>query len=182
MQHNNSVNISKFALQLHIAHTLLSAALLWFVGLLLLPLFNRLPTKADVIGADSSLFSAVKQRKGKATAGLPLKQRGQLCARLGRTDNKIKKCILFKLKSRFSYFGYILFLCGCCCDVFALWFLSVTLCKFPILCDAPQFICTTIMAFTTQTDYQVLLLSITTTQITYCLCHFPFCVPEYFSN
>lgn len=37
---------------------------LWFEGLLVLPLFTTLTTKADVIEADSSLFSAVKQRKG----------------------------------------------------------------------------------------------------------------------
>lgn len=34
----------------------------------MLPLFNALPTKAEVIAGDSSLFSAVKQRKGRAAS------------------------------------------------------------------------------------------------------------------
>lgn len=78
------------ALRLHYAHPLLIATPQWFQGLLVLPQFHTLPAKVDVIGADSSLFSAVKQRKGTATAGSPLKQRGQLCGHLCRTDLKIK--------------------------------------------------------------------------------------------
>lgn len=114
-------NIFESTLQLHFAHTVLIAALLWFEGQLVhFPLFNTLPTKADVIEADSSLFSAVKQRKGTATAVLPLKRRGQLCGHAIKylTPPEERKNVL--CSNRNQVFGFQWDGLPHCCDVFAL--------------------------------------------------------------
>lgn len=72
--------------------------------LFVLPLLNTVATKADVIEVDSSLFSAVKQRKGTATATLPLKRhgrpRGQNVPYVS-TWRQEKQCAVSKLHRRF---------------------------------------------------------------------------------
>lgn len=134
-------------------HTLLVVDPLWLEGLLVLTLFNTLPTKADVTRADSSLFSAVKQRKGIATSGLPLKLRGQLCAQTRKymTQSEDRKKLFCSNSNLDFVFGEIFSLCANCCHVLSRIFSSVLSCLF----------CTALMAFPVCTDYQVFLLSIT---------------------
>lgn len=110
---------------------------LWFEELLVLPLLNTLPTKADVIGPDSSLFSAVKQRKGAGMAMLPVKQQGQLCGQTRKymTQPEDRENVAIWV----LYFGETLSLCTHGCDVFctvwtALWHLSSRILQ-SILCS-----------------------------------------------
>lgn len=119
---NQYNNIFKSPLQFHFAHTPVIVTPLWFELLLeLLPLFNTLNTKADVIGTDSSLFSAVKQRKGTAPFCLWSSEGNWTDKKINCTsqpEDRSKMLCSTSQQSCGQYFFFYIFLCVMCPLIF----------------------------------------------------------------